>query len=143
MGALRLQHGHGGGAGRAERTEWAVAKRTEGSGAICPVEALCHGAALLRIERGEVCSGKRAECRDTPGRGAALRSVAWQGRGVGRRKAKGGAARGCSAWRSGRKAWGCVGARRVVPPAWCTMWNQAGALCGTVCEGGGGMVMQA
>ena len=90
VGAMRLQHGHGGGDGRGERAEWAVAKRAEVVGGICPMGADCHGAALLRIERGGVCSGKGAECRDTPGHGAALRrGVAWRGRGMGRRKSEG------------------------------------------------------
>ena len=65
-------------------------KRVEGVGGICSVRADCHGEARLRIERGGVCSGKGAERRDTPGRGAALRKgVARRGRGVGRRKSEG------------------------------------------------------
>ena len=136
VGAMRLQRGLGGGDGRAERTEWAAAKRAEGVGRFCSVRADCHGAAPLRIERGGVCNGKGAERRDTPGRGAALRrGVARRGRGA---KAKGGAARGCSAWRSGRTAWGCGGPQHAVPSGWCAMWVQAGALRGAVCVGRGG-----
>ena len=119
--------------------EWAVAKCAEGVEGICPVGAHCQRAVQLRIERGGMCSRKAADSRDTPGCGAALRSgVAWRGRGVGRRKAKGSAARGCSAWRCGRTAWGCVGARHAVPSAWCAMWDQVGALCGAACVWGGG-----
>ena len=37
---------------------WAAATRTEGMGGICSVRPDCFGAALLRTERGGVCSGK-------------------------------------------------------------------------------------
>ena len=59
----------------------AAAGRTEGVGGICSVRQDCLGAALLRTERGGVCSGK--------GRSAATRrgvvrhcAAAWLGGGV-------------------------------------------------------------